>query len=41
MPDPDLMRELRDLLGGKNVSFGTRQELPKMEPDRRYPPRRT
>jgi DNA polymerase-3 subunit alpha len=41
LPDADLVKELRDLLGEKNVSFGTRQELPKMEPERRYPPRRT
>jgi len=40
MPDPDLMKELRDLLGEKNVTFGCRQELPKLEPERRYPPRR-
>jgi DNA polymerase-3 subunit alpha len=40
MPDPELMKELRDLLGEKNVSLGSRQELPKLEPERRYPPRR-
>jgi hypothetical protein len=34
------MKELRDLLGEKNVAFGSRQELPKLEQDRRYPPRR-
>ena len=40
LPDVDLMKELRDLLGEKNVAFGSRQELPKLEQERRYPPRR-
>lgn len=40
LPDAELMKELRDLLGDKNVAFGSRQELPKLEQERRYPPRR-
>jgi hypothetical protein len=40
LPDTELMKELRDLLGEKNVAFGSRQELPKLEQERRYPPRR-
>ncbi|HNY31591.1 MAG TPA: DNA polymerase III subunit alpha [Fibrobacteria bacterium] len=39
-PDPELVKDLRDLLGEKNVSFASRQELPKLEPDRKFPPRR-
>lgn len=40
LPDPDLIKDLRDLVGEKNVQFLSRQELPKLEPERRFPPRR-
>jgi DNA polymerase-3 subunit alpha len=39
LPDVELVKELRDLLGEKNVSFASRQELPKLEPERRFPRR--
>jgi DNA polymerase III subunit alpha len=40
LPDAELVSELRSILGDRNVAFSTRQELPRLEQERRYPPRR-
>lgn len=39
VPEPELLGELRSILGDKNVSISSRAELPKIEPDRRFPRR--